>query len=38
MSKLSYQAEESSIEKSGTCTANFGGDVPEVSMHLHQFR
>ena len=26
------------LEKSGICTANFGGDVPEVSMHFHQFR
>ena len=26
------------LEKSGICTANIGGDVPEVSMHFHQFR
>ncbi len=26
------------LEKSGTCTASFGDDVPEVSMHFHQFR
>ena len=26
------------LEKSGTCTANIGGDVPEVSMLFHQFR